>query len=430
MKILQTILMLQASLGAATVLSADGLVSIYEDRFESADSRSSDDYRALAARENVVTQQRGYLPRVSLEAKELWIDQDIDQDEIEVLRTGREDFRGRRFKVEVEQPLIDATIFSRIDAATSRLEHREALAGLRRETEIRQFVFAFLEAARARGMAEAYRPVIERLETELANSEKSLEENVATVTDVENIRIALAAMKQERGNAERRMRVRLAEANLEASALEGVAISFEDLRRPELAAAGTLTEVDALRAEMGVFASMAETARRETWPRLQLVGTYEYDDADDSVFGGARTVSQYEVGVAIRWDIFDRAANYSEAREMDYLRRAVEAEMLQAQALRTRRMAVVEEAAANSESNIEATRARLERMQAVSEAKARGYDAGTETYIAMVNAFLQKEGARRAYVDAYFEAVMAHAELAGESVGWGRESVEYLDRIL
>ena len=85
-------------------------------------------YHALAAQQAIATARRGYRPTAVVHVNELWVEQNVDQVEIEALRSGRETFRNRRAMVEVEQPLFDATHAPRVRAAEARLRHRRYVA--------------------------------------------------------------------------------------------------------------------------------------------------------------------------------------------------------------------------------------------------------------------------------------------------------------
>lgn len=283
---------------------------------------------ALAADEEVNIARKGYLPRMSMQVMQLAVGQDIEQQGAGVFADGYDDYDNTRYQFELDQPIIDLTLRHKVEAAEASKQVVEATARKQEADQVEYFVNTILNAARFQNLQRSMDRVIERLEKESIAVNRNYNEQLATVEDLENVRAAFSAMQQEKRAFEQQVRLSLFELGLDPAIAENLMLqSNTDINIESFAEAIPVPEVGALQAEIDAYTSRIKAARLKDAPRLSLYGLYEFDDAGGSQFGSERQLNGYEVGLAVRWDVFDRGINRAEARRLEHLKRAREAEI-------------------------------------------------------------------------------------------------------
>jgi outer membrane protein TolC len=428
-------LALAALLGAALLphpAAAEFLHELYLARVESGPEAGADDADRLAAELDVQLQQRRRLPKLELKANELWINQSIRQSGNVAFPRGREEYRGRRLGVELDQPLYDPTIGPQIAAARARQRQVASLGEIGAAGQTRALVEGFVTASRHHQLSRATASLITRLETELSGVTRSQEARVATVADVQNIRLALSATRLERNKHEQGFIRAVGAIGAEAVATRGWASLRPEADPLELVEAATgrsvpSPEVELLYARAEEERHKAAATRRRTLPTFSLVGYYGMDDAEASLFGGPRDYRFFEGGIAMRWAIFDRGMNYSEARQSAQRQRAAEA------AARARSGALQRDRGQARRLLDEAAAAVRELGEIVAQhevlmtSASRAYAAGQESYMNMVRAYLAYESSSRDLVNARHDLLEDAIAHLGEAVGWSEELVKQVD---
>lgn len=423
-----------ASALAASLASAGTLQDIYTESTANATAPGAADWSLKAAEQNVQTQRMRHLPKVSVIARELWVYQDISQSGNPVFQNGHDSYDSTRVNVVLDQPIYDPTIAPLVEASKARKRQAEIVSRDARETRTRQLVEAFVDTARFQALAASCDRVIARLEKELDSVSKSHDAKIATVTDVQNVRLALAAMKRERNTFNERLAYSLAQLGDSAERLKSPGVRLAPDADPasisaNAPAAGRNPAVELMTAEASEIGHQASAAKRRSLPVLSLYSQYGLDNAGGSEFGGSREISGCEVGLAVKWDIFDRGMNYSEARELNYRKRAKEAELhaLAAASGRTDRRGhqLVEQTAA-----AEADLADLVKQHDIlRDASARAYDAGKESYLNSINAYLSYESTLREWTNARHNRVQTLASSQARATGWDAALVQKVDTL-
>lgn len=116
------------------------LLDIYSEVVESAPIKQSGDLLSQAAKQNVTTKKRNYLPRLSFDARELWVDQDITVNDSLGSRGARSDYENTRLNLELDQPLYDPTIKAKIEVARAKGRQVESQAQLIVEAKTRRLI--------------------------------------------------------------------------------------------------------------------------------------------------------------------------------------------------------------------------------------------------------------------------------------------------
>ncbi|MDF3059289.1 MAG: hypothetical protein K0R17_3504, partial [Rariglobus sp.] len=374
-------------------------------------------------------------------AREGWIYQDIKEEGTTIFQDGNANYDTTRFNIELDQPLYDPTINPQIDAAKARRRQALSRGHYTSEVRTRQVVEGFLRAVRFNGMVQSTDRVIARLEKESAKVTQSHDVKIATVSDVQNIRLALVAARRERNNYLQQLHRELASLSVSADVLKDGWIKLDPAAGPWVIAsttqeatpatvtAGGTPETEGLQAEIDEVAHQATVSRRRSWPVLSLYTQYALDNAGGSVFGGSRELQNYEVGVAVKWDIFDRGINRSEAKEFTFRQRAKEAELkalqgdLQKAEVHSRQY--LDQATASVGELAEL----VKQYEALKDTSVRSYEAGKESYMNSITAYLAYESAAREWAGAQHDQLLQQVVYEAQVTGWDAGLVDKVDAL-
>jgi len=162
---------------------------------------------------------------------------------------------------------------------------------------------------------------------------------------------------------------------------------------PPLGHSSESAQVDLLYATADEQRYKASASRRRSLPVLRLTGYYGTDSADKSLFGGARDFRFFEGGLTVRWAIFDRGMNLSEARQLAYRQRAAEAAALSLSG-EFRRDRSEEQRLLDESATAVAELAEIVSQHAIlRDAAERAYAAGQESYMNAIRAYRSHESA-------------------------------------
>ena len=372
------------------------------------------------------------MPVVIAEARQLAVGQSISQDESSVFQSGSDNYGNQRAKIEIDQPLIDLTVKHKVAEAEAKRRLHKSIFDSKENEATRQFVTTFSNAVRFAHLVNSFDRVIARLDRELVNASKNFELQMATVEDIENIKSALVAMRQEKLLYEQQHDRSLAELGLSRSATSNIRIASSQklrLTSPKDIVLLADPEVSMLQAEIDVLASKAAATRSADLPRLSLYGLAQYDDAGGSEFGSGRTLNGYEAGIVLRWNIWDGGVNRSEAKKIEYLKLAKQAELNAQLSRATRDTDLADQGLQLSQSNLQSLDKLVEHHANILEAVEASYEAGEESYVKMVNTFLIYESQVRQQVHGRFDYINKQTELYTLHNGWSQNLINDLDRI-
>ncbi len=413
--------------------SAGPLTNAYEQFKNNHPGLQAQDYILKAAEQDVITEKRGYMPTVFVEAKQLAVGQDINQSGPGVYQEGSDNYGNQRAKLEIDQPLIDLSVKHKVAEAEAKRRLQSGMLQTKEGEVTQHFVQTFTNAMRFAQLVASLDRVVTRLDRELANISKSFEKQMATVEDVENIKSALVAMRQEKLLFEQEHDRCLAELGLTREATAGLSVpDSKHLKLP--VPVGTVPmhspEANVLQAEIDAYQSKIAATHGEDMPRLSLYGLVQRDDAGGSEFGGPRTLNGYEAGLVLRWNVWDGGMNRSEAKKLEFLRLAKEAELKAQRARASRDNDLASHGLKLSQSNLESLDKLVEHQATILKAIETSYKEGGETsYINMVNAYLIYESQIRQQAHGRFDYINKQAELYALHTGWTSGLIQDLDRM-
>jgi outer membrane protein TolC len=415
---------------------AGGLLDVYNQLSATSDPTASvSQYKTKAAEQNVITQKRGYLPRLTVNANVAWAYQDIIESGSPLFPSGKEDFDRTRSQVEFDQPLFDPSIKSSIDVSKAQLKQTEAKGRLSQEYHTQRIIHEYLRLARFKELIGSADRVITKLESESESITKSNNAKIATINEVQSIKLSLAAMRRERNNFELQQNRSLAILGVGPEAVKAATINPNSLKSfaadasPKAPLEENQAEIRVLEAEAAEFASQAKLEKKRWLPTVSLYAQYGLFKDGGSVFGGPLNQNIYEAGLVLRWNIFDRGIGRSKAKEYEYLVKAKEAELAMKQQENQRLDNASKHLLSQSTRSLDELADIVEQSKVLKDSAFRAYDAGKETYINFISAYLASEASIREWIAARHELVMNQVIVNAQTQGWNRTLVENVDRL-
>lgn len=422
-------------LGLAETSRAGELWRLYQQSQVDSQAAKIAEYGEKAAAENVSGERRLYFPRVVMDASEGWLDQNVHTTAGTVFRNGHDGFERNNVLVQLDQPLLDATVSPRVAAARARLRQTLSTNQLAAGTKTRDFVLGFVLAAKFHEMAAAADAAVGRLESELTKVSRSYDAKVASLADVQTLRVALAGLQRERSNLNQRWRVELARQGVDASALDGGWVTLDaSADSAALLAAGggeavADLEAEKLKAKAEELRQRALAEQRKSVPVLSFYGVFEHDKADSSIFGGPRRFENAEAGLMVRWNLFDRGINYAAAREYSWQQRAKEAELADRQTELQRQQRVEQEVLKDAENNLRELADLRDQRQKLSDAMWRAFEGGTDTYLNAISTYLLFQASDREWLAARYDQLTEVIGVAANQRGWSDDLVRSVDAL-
>ncbi|MFA6285777.1 MAG: TolC family protein [Opitutaceae bacterium] len=432
--------LLQLTLVAGLALAAHGakaglLQDIYSGTLSADQGMTVTDLNAKAADQQVITEQRRYLPKVSINAHEGAVYQDVRKSGNPVFKSGTSTYGNTRVNAELDQPLYDPTIKPLVDAAKARRQQVLSRGRQTTEWQTRMVVEGFLRSVRYHALSQSADRVIARLEKEQETVTKSYEAKIATLSDVQNVGLALASMKRERNNFTQQFYHELSTMGVSSEKVKEGWVKMN----PEANTAvltdvvpdgkGQPAEIERLKAEAAEASNQGIAAKRRSWPVLSLYGEYGFDNAGGSSFGGPRDQSLYAAGVVVKWDIFSRGMNRSEAREFAYRKQAKEAELRAMSADRQKADVYSKEFLDQSNRSVAELADLMKQYEGLRDSSARAYEAGKDSYINAITAYLACESTARELTNAQYDRLVQQTLYCGQTAGWNGALVEKVDAL-
>jgi len=190
----------------------------------------------------------------------------------------------------------------------------------------------------------------------------------------------------------------------------------------------TLTnDIVSLQTEIKRHEQEIKNEKASRLPRLNFVMSYEFDNAPEKVISNENDVSNYELGVVMEWDIFNGGKSYhkvSEARYMAQSKRILLNKKLQQQAgkyLELRKNFEHSNQLLADEAQI------LSHRLTVRDAMEKGFQGGTETFLATIDSVLLHEESLRNYERARYTVVKNYVALKSHSTGLLRDDAVVID---
>ena len=294
----------------------DDLITLYLRAVEVDPTFQSARAERQIADEALRESQAGVRPLISANASGTKTYQDIRKSDTLLYRVGKSDFYTRNFSISVTQPLFHSDVFHRIPEARAGVRRGEGeLAAAEQDLVFRvaEAFFNFLAARDDLAFATAEREAIWR---QLEETEQKLGSGLAKITDVHEARgrftVAQAAEIDARDRLEEG-RQAIAEITGEAPYDLKVLSEGLPLIRPDSPEVGVWLQTALFQNPKIVALTAAVDAAREDSrvqkgayrPTLDLVASYNNNDAGGTVFGGGNQIANKEIALRLGIPIYD-----------------------------------------------------------------------------------------------------------------------------
>ncbi len=390
-------------------------------------------YRLQAAQQRVITEKRAYRPLVSMEAEELYVSEDVDSSN-PIFRDGNAKYGNTRIRLNIEQPIYDASIRLNVESEQKRSDKQSALVKIIETETTRSFLQSYFSVALYDVINQSYLRVIQQLERELGKANVRLDRKLATVDEIENLKLQLVSSQRDA-----RLNRVLLQRNLgklgKTPTKNGIHILsktadlsiFSALKDTDETAVSP--KISALENEISSLELQAEGKRKERLPKVNLLGLYEYDDANESIFGGDRRLESYAVGVGLRWKLYQRGTIESKTQELLYQQLAKEAEL---EAVKGQMDKGVDESKWTLDASLQQAldAEKLVNHQAtIKQALDKGYQAGTASFASSLDAMLYYEATVREWEKARYEVLFKYIDFKARLLEFSDSDIRTLDAL-
>jgi outer membrane protein len=224
-------------------------------------------------------------------------------------------------KLSLTQPLFNGgrTVIGRRIAQTTMERSAEDLRRVHQDLRF-EVTHAYFTILQAQELVKVQRDAIGQVEAQLALARTRFDAGTAVLSDVLNVEVRLAEVKEESIKAENRLA--LAKAGL--NTILGVEIERDFILDPESrisplqgrleealkAALERRPELARMQKDVKVGEEQVRLAQTRYWPSLNVVAAYDLDSKNF-----ARVEESWQVGVALQLNLFDGLATTAKVRE-------------------------------------------------------------------------------------------------------------------
>ncbi len=301
------------------------ILDVYRQAVQNDPSFQSYQFRTLVAQEGKRQALAALLPSVVATAGYVHQNQDIVSSDNDVYASGNSDYGTTTYGVTLTQPLFDWPAYlgwKQAEVVRTRSEVEFVLAGQELITRVADLYFQALAARDRLDYALVEQTAVEK-HFELAQSR--LDMGLIPVTDLHDAKARLAATEAQTIEA----RNTYADALQALSEVTGDAVddlvplgpnvAFKEPEPPHLDQwlKGALDGNPAIElSKKAVEVAEYEVDRQNAghYPSLDLVGSYDNEDTEDSLFGGSSEVDTFKVGVQLTVPIYQGGETSSRVR--------------------------------------------------------------------------------------------------------------------
>ena len=295
--------------------NATNLMDVYKSALKNDPTFQSYQFRIFVAQEGKRQALAAMLPALVATAGYVHQNQDIVSSDNEVYASGNSDYGTTTYGVNLTQPLFDWAAYlgwKQAEVVRLRSEVEYLLAGQELITRVADLYFKALAARDRLDYAVVEQAAVEK-HFELAQSR--LDMGLIPITDLHDAKARLAATEAQTITARNDLADALQALNEvtggDVADLAGLGpnISFKG-PEPAVLDEWLKSALDGNPAiELGkraVEAAELEVERRTAghYPTLDLVGSYDNEDTEDSLFGGSSEVETFKIGVQFTMPIY------------------------------------------------------------------------------------------------------------------------------
>jgi len=321
----KTVLVLAAILCLSIPAGAASLMDVYRQAVANDPTFQSYQFRTLVATEGKRQALAAMLPTVVATAGYVYQNQDIVSTDNEVYDAGNSDFGTTTYAVTLTQPLFNwasYTGWKQAEIVRARSEMEYVLAGQELITRVADLYFQALAAKDRLDYSLVEQTAVEK-HHELAQSRSDM--GLIPITDLYDAKARLAATEAQTIDA----RNKLADALQALSEVTGAPVDDPmhlgpnvKLKGPEPASldawlSGAIEGNPAVElSRKAVEVAELEVKRQNAghYPTLDLVGSFDNEDTEDSLFGGSSEVETYKVGVQLSVPLYQGGEVASKVR--------------------------------------------------------------------------------------------------------------------
>lgn len=390
-------------------------------------------YRMKAAEQRIEIQKSAYGPLISIDAEELYASEEIKSSS-PVFRDGLAKYGNARIRLNIEKPLYDSSIKYKVQAKQKQAQKFGALVRVVQTESKQKILKAYISAGLYGVVNESYKRVITQLGSELNKASIRLDNKLATVSEIENLKVQLLSTERDARLNKVLLQRSLGEIGKKPFKTNQYylnqnvdLVNFTSLTSGDNTVTAPVLSI--LSDEIQSLSLEAEGVRREKFPKLNFLGRYEYSDANESIFGGDRRLETYSVGIGLKWELYRRGVMKPRHQALIYEKMAKEAEV---KAIKDE----LKKGSSESEWTLTALykraqdAAKLVAHQAtIKQSLEKGYNAGTESFAAALDAMLYSEATIREWEKSRHEVLLKYIDFKAQLLEFSDFDLKALDAL-
>jgi len=370
-------------------------------------------YQHDASKETLKQAYAEYLPTVMAEGSYTYTDQNIVSSDNTVFDAGSTDFDTQDYSLTLTQPIFNYAYIVGIRQAKSVIKRSDMELETARQELIYRVAESYLDAMAAKdefSYAKAEEEVVSR---HLEEAEARHEAGLVPVTDLYDAKARHASVQAQRIEADQVYNDALQSLKEIAGApfeqlnelIEEVPLVSPVPEDPELWVASALKQNPGLniqRQEVEIARQEMKRQRSGHYPTLDLVGRYNRQETDGTLFGGGSDVETQDVFVSLKIPLYEGGSVSSRTREAKSLYAVAQEGLIELQRSVDREARAAYSGVKTAVSKVQSLQKSIESQELVLQAKQQGFESGLFTSLAVLDAgrdlyFYKKDYARARY---------------------------------
>lgn len=372
-----------------------------------------------ASREMIPQAYAGFLPTLSFDAEYKTTDQNIISSDNAVFGSGRTDYGTRDFSTTVTQPVFHYSTIIGLRQAKSAIKLSDIEYLIAEQEIIMRVAKLYLDAMAARDNRDFAHAEVAAVEFQYELASNRFDMGLAPVTDLYDAKARLASIKANSIEASERMQDAL-EALKEVSGRLPESFTIKRLKedlpieKPEASKAEQWVAL-AQKQNLYILARdhslkvadlQVKRVKGGYYPTVDLVGRYNWQKTDGTLFGGGSEISTIDVMLRANYTLFQGGAVRSKMREARerYLKELQEVKQIRRAVARQTKTALYSIKSAISK--VEALKHSVASQELVLEAKREGFRSGLFTSLALLDATRDLYLAKQDYAMARYDYIL------------------------
>ncbi len=380
------------------------------------------EFQHEASQETLKQAYAEYYPTVMGEGSYTYSSQDIVSSDNEVFDTGKTDFDTQDYTLTLSQPLFNYSYIVGVRQAKSVIERSDMELELARQELILRVSEAYLTALAARDNLDYAQSEEEIDKQHLEDATARHEAGLVPVTDVYDARARYASVQAQRVEGEHLLDDALqALKEIAGEPVESLAGLKEemplagpvpaDAESWATAALGQNLGVNIQQHEVDIAREEVNRQRSGHYPTLDLVGRYNKQETDGTLFGGGSEVDTTDIFVSLKIPIFEGGLVSSRTREAKSLNAKAEEKLTELTRSVDREARASYSGVKTAISKVESLQKSIESQELVLEAKKEGFESGLFTSLAVLDASRDLYFYKRDHSKARYDYILNNLKL-------------------